>query len=164
MTGEKTPPISSEAGAARPRRCRAGGRVAGASIQEKSSNAGAPGEASGAGAGRRASQRPALPNAHKAAAAADTDQRAARLLAEENREEARVAATRIGLQSRSRRELSSIAKGLEVHRARSGQASLGLTALSVGASTADDLAERIAGLCRDPVTSEMVSILLQSRP
>ena len=102
--------------------------------------------------------RPAPWTVHKGAAAADPEH----LLAEASREAARVAAARIGLQSKSRAELSVIAKGLEVHRARSGQASLGLTALSVGVSSACDLAERIAGLCRDPVTSEMVSILLES--
>jgi hypothetical protein len=80
----------------------------------------------------------------------------------ENLGEARVAAARIGLETKTRKELATIAKGLEVHRARSGQSSLGLTASSVGCSSADDLAERISALCRDPVTSEMVSILLHS--
>lgn len=106
------------------------------------------------------------PPAHKGAAGVGPDKKAeeqaARLSAEANREAARIAAARVGLQTRTRRELASIAKGLEVHRARSGQASLGLTASSVGCSSAEDLVDRISALCRDPATSQMVSILAQS--
>ena len=61
----------------------------------------------------------------------------------------------------SKEALVRLATGLAVHRVRSGQDPLGLTASSVATCTAGELAARISRLCREPDTAEMVRIIMQ---
>lgn len=61
----------------------------------------------------------------------------------------------------SKERLAKLAMGLAVHRVRSGQDALGLTASSVSASSEAQLRERLSGLCQNSETAQMVMILMQ---
>lgn len=64
----------------------------------------------------------------------------------------------------SRRQLQNIAKGLEVHRARTKQKSLGLTAARVQCMSTEDLSGVIRDLCEDPATATIARIILRTNP
>lgn len=61
----------------------------------------------------------------------------------------------------SKDALVRLAMGLAVHRVRSGQDPLGLTAYSVTKCTASELVALISKLCAEPDTHQMVVILMQ---
>ena len=68
---------------------------------------------------------------------------------------------RSSLSTWSKEALVRLAMGLAVHRVRSGQDPLGLTAYSVTKRTAAELVALISNLCAEPDTHQMVVILMQ---